>query len=492
VHFQHLLITFGFAALVVEEPTVASAQMETVRSTIDSAAALNRAGNWDAVAPLTRPAMARAIPDERCELLVQTLYAGAELWRVTEVAQLLRSFDAQCAHAPVVASQPEALTQIRRSVDMPPMPSAGVDWSAVDEFWMAVDTLTAGIEPSWAQWRGLVRSPGYRIAMLSHPDLPRLIDIAFNPGRRARRDSSLAHASQDSVVITHVLKVAAARGELARFRAAIGPVTADTIAAAIKQSARFLPAGATDGRSPPFIAITIFADDGYAQEPGIVLDLYHIRDDGLTNFLAHEFNHAFSRSFDRTRVPDGARDSRLFAAIRSLRNEGIADMVDKPFPLHMSADMQWYVTSYTAAYNASPTKLRALDSLIVASTSADSAGLAAIGARAQQLLPYASHPNGAYVARTILETFGRDSLVATVASPFAFIRMFRAAQAKRGDTAAFSPAGIAALDAMERRYTAPAPSRRSRDRLPFLNSAPSDDRSSVHERRRMVWDARLP
>jgi hypothetical protein len=102
------------------------------------------------------------------------------------------------------------------------------------------------------------------------------------------------------------------------------------------------------------------------------------------------------------------------------------------------------------------------------------------------------HPNGAYVARNFLETFGRDSQVATVPSPFAFIRIFRAAPAKRGDTPAFSPAGIAALDAMERRYTAPAPSRRSRDGLTFLNSARSDDRSSVHERRRMVWDARLP
>ena len=68
---------------------------------------------------------------------------------------------------------------------------------------------------------------------------------------------------------------------------------------------------------------------------------------------------------------------------------------------------------------------------------------------------YGSHPNGAYIARTILETFGKDSLMVGVYSPFAYIRTFRSAEAKRGNPPPFSPEAIAVLDAMEKRYVRP-------------------------------------
>jgi hypothetical protein len=57
------------------------------------------------------------------------------------------------------------------------------------------------------------------------------------------------------------------------------------------------------------------------------------------------------------------------------------------------------------------------------------------------------------MARTILETFGADSLIGGVTSPFRFIRTYVAAESKRGHESPFSPRALALLDAMEKRST---------------------------------------
>jgi hypothetical protein len=309
------------------------------------------------------------------------------------------------------------------------MPTTGVDWSGVDQFWMAVDTLSRDIEPSPAQWRALLISPGYRIATISHPTIARAIELAFKPSRRAQRDSVLARLSEDSATIAHLLAAAAARDDLKRFRAALAPHVADSIAYAIRNAGRFLPAGATD-HAPPLVTFTIFASDGYSQEPGVVLDLYHVRETGLADFLSHEFHHHYGSALDRTTYAVNAGDNRLYQQIRQLKNEG------------------------NAAYEKTPATLKVLDSLLVAAGT-DSAKLFNAGTRAQRLLISGSHPNGAYMARTILETFGRDSLIATTPSAFAFIRMYEAAEAKRGNASPFSAEGRAALGAIENRHLKP-------------------------------------
>ena len=107
-----------------------------------------------------------------------------------------------------------------------------------------------------------------------------------------------------------------------------------------------------------------------------------------------------------------------------------------------------YVTAYNAAYDATPAKLKTLDSLLVAAA-ADSSVANTAADKARALLPYNSHPNGAYMARTVLETFGADSLIAGVYSPFRFIRLYAAAEGKRGHAPPFSPASLALLDAFD-------------------------------------------
>ena len=420
----------------------------------DSVMALNRAGKWEQAGQLADRAM-RTAPnvEERCAVFVGGLYAAARLSLIVTGPRQLTVFDDMCANTTAVRQSARVLEEIRRIFTLPPMPTTGVDWSGVDQFWMAVDTLSRDIEPSPAQWRALLISPGYRIATISHPTIARAIELAFKPSRRAQRDSVLARLSEDSATIAHLLAAAAARDDLKRFRAALAPHVADSIAYAIRNAGRFLPPGATD-RAPPLVTFTIFASDGYSQEPGVVLDLYHVRETGLADFLSHEFHHHYGSALDRTTYAVNAGDNRLYQQIKQLKNEGIADMIDKPHPLVEPPGMQWYADLYNAAYDKTPATLKVLDSLLVAAGT-DSAKLVAAGRRAQSLLISGSHPNGAYMARTILDTFGRDSLISTMPSAFVFIRMYEAAEAKRGNASPFSATGRAALSTMESRHLKP-------------------------------------
>jgi len=438
------------ALLVVFAASTATAQ---ARPLSDSVMALNRAGKWELAGQLALSGMRTATNgEERCALFVGGLYASARMNQLSNGPRQLKAFDDMCTNTSVMTQYARDIEQIRRDFTLPPMPT-GIDWSAIDQFWMAVDTLSRDIEPSPAQWHALLISPGYRIAMISHPTIAHSIELAFKPSRRAERDSVLRRASEDSATISHLLRAAAAREDLKRFRVALQPHVADTIAYAIRNAGRFLPPGATD-HAPPLVTFTMFASDGYSQDPGIVLDLYHVRETGLADFLSHEFHHSFGSALDRTAYATNGADNRLYQQIRQLKNEGIADMIDKPHPLVEPPGMQWYADLYNAAYDKTPATLKVLDSLLVAAGT-DSAKLVAAGRRAQSLLISGSHPNGAYMARTILDTFGRDSLISTMPSAFVFIRMYEAAEAKRGNASPFSATGRAALSTMESRHLKP-------------------------------------
>jgi hypothetical protein len=189
----------------------------------DSIMALNRAGKWEQAGQLADRAI-RTAPnvEERCAVFVGGLYAAARLSLISTGPRQLTVFDDMCANTTAARQSARDIEEIRRVFTLPPMPT-GVDWSGVDQFWMAVDTLSRDIEPTPAQWRALLISPGYRIATISHPGIARSIELAFKPSRRAQRDSVLGRGSEDSATISHLLVAAAAREELRRFRAALEP-----------------------------------------------------------------------------------------------------------------------------------------------------------------------------------------------------------------------------------------------------------------------------
>src|SRR5262249_48679199 len=200
-----------------------------------------RAEQWELLGAVAARGIAAATtPEDRCQFFLDGVLAATRLWRFASAPNRLKAFDDQCGRSQVAANEAVTLAEIRSELTLPAMPIGPVDWTAIDRFWPMVDTLARGSDPSRAQWRSLMATPGYRIAMLSHPDIQRLIDITFRPARRAERDSLLTRASGDSSTISHLLVVAADRAELEHYRASLEAAITDTIAAAVKNASRFL------------------------------------------------------------------------------------------------------------------------------------------------------------------------------------------------------------------------------------------------------------
>ena len=186
----------------------------------------------------------------------------------------------------------------------------------------------------------------------------------------------------DGARLRHLARALAERATLAHTLDSV--VRALPIPAAVALTQRFLPPGATVGHPPPLVTIAIFRNDAYSAGPrGIVVDLVHVEDSNLTDLLAHEFHHWYIGYVTKAaRAPADSPDAAMVNALFSLRNEGAADQIDKPYPLvRAGAAMAQYVARYNDEYQKTPATLHTLDSLVTAAAG-DTEKLRAVGERA--------------------------------------------------------------------------------------------------------------
>lgn len=336
------------------------------------------------------------------------------------------------------------------------MPTSGLDFTAIDEFWRAVDLLQKDVEPSDSQWQALLATPGYRLAQMAiGPVAKEDLELAFKPSRRAAFDSLTKLTNDRATRLTHLVRAASLRPQLNAFRDSLS--RSAPVAEAVRTAAKFLPPGATNVGDPPFVAFAIFRNDGYSLGPGVIVDLLNAYEANLVLFLGHEFHHTYvGRAQEAALGPavriDNPDDRALRGAIQALRNEGIADLVDKPYPLTWPNPVRAaYVKKYNEEYAKTPETLRQLDSLLQV-VADDSTQLTAAGTRARALLWSNSHANGAYIARTIYERFGVDSLYPAVTNPAALLRTYTAAEKARGNAPPFSAKAWRVIEGFERRY----------------------------------------
>lgn len=336
----------------------------------------------------------------------------------------------------------------------PPFPATGLDFSAVDAFWPVAESLSRDEEPTDVQWRSLTATPGYRLAqMVSGKTLRDDIEIALKPSRRVAFDSLTTTTNNRGARLEHLARVVALRPQLTRFRDSLSRHS--PVAESVTAAARFLPPGLTSG-PPPLVAFAFFRDDGYALSPGVIIDLLHLYESNAVLSVAHELHHAYViKAYRPPALPNAAParpdELALRAALQSLRSEGMADLIDKPYPLtSQHPERAEYVKGYNEEYAKSRATLRSLDSLL-SEVAADSTTVGAIGNRARALLWSNGHPNGAFMARTIYDRFGVDSLLPAVTNPAALLRAYASAERAAGRPSPFSPASWRVIDGLERR-----------------------------------------
>jgi hypothetical protein len=350
-----------------------------------------------------------------------------------------------------------ARSQTQTGSAQPPLPQTGADYSAVDQFYVVADILAKDAEPTDAQWNAMFATPGYRLVANHDRGFRQKMTIALKPSLAPSRDSVLRADPEAAVQMRHLIRAYGLRSELLKIRRDLETSVADSIARSIRAAARFLPAGTTAGRNAPFLGFAIFAYDNYPVGGGVLMDVLYTKENGLVAILSHEFHHVYLSYVDKIVPPVGPvpEDVPLAIALISLRNEGIADQIDKPHPLPLRGNaLDGYIKRYNDIYARTPQILRSIDSLLVVVADTPSVVRAA-GTKAGALLWASSHPNGAYIARTIVETFGIDSLMPAVYNPFALFRTYAAAEKKRGNPPPFSAKAITVLDQMEKHYVRP-------------------------------------
>jgi putative zinc-dependent peptidase DUF5700 len=424
----------------------------------DSVMKLEQAGLWDRASQFAQASYAKTTsPDERCALLVRAADALTHTGRIDTAGQQLEAFDRQCSAVASAGRYATTVGDMQREVSLPKLPVTGVEFSGVDQFWEIADILTKDVEPTDAEWHLLFSSVGYRLVMRRLSTTKSDLETALRPSKRAVFDSLSRLTTSDSSKLKHLARAVTHRAELARYRDSVAG--APPVQQAIALASRFLPPHATDDELPPLVAFALFSPDAYSVGPqALVIDLdqvYGAR--GLTELLAHEFHHSYLSRLTKVRFPVGDDPSAaLVRALGSARNEGIADLIDKPHPLSVrrGSELETYAKAYNEAYARTPQVIRSIDSALVVAAN-DSSKLPDVGRRVQLLLPAGGHFNGSYMAREIYETFGVDSLYPGESNLFAFWRTYAEAEAKRGSPPPYSPKTVALLDALEKKYLRP-------------------------------------
>jgi hypothetical protein len=358
------------------------------------------------------------------------------------------------AAAVLLAGGPGSTSAQSPLPSVPSLPDTGIDFSALGYFWRMVDTLSRDVTPSDAQWQALLATPGYRLARRD-AQLRHLMPVAFMPSRHTERDSIAAAKTLDAVMLHHLIDANAVRPDLVRFADSLA--SSAFIFEAEREAEGFLPAGAISLFPAPLIAFALFQLEGTSSPRGIIVDLKWLRDVNRgVQPIAHELHHSYLGHLARiARPPRDSADAPLFYALLQLPVEGIADQIDKPYPLaYTAASMQWYLPMYNTAYDNTPAILHSIDSL-VAAIADNPAAMRTNGAQVDKLIVLGSHPNGAYMARTILETFGGDSLLPSVRDPFVFFHTYAAAELARGHAPPFSAKTLSVIDAEARKYYNP-------------------------------------
>jgi hypothetical protein len=449
-----LSMLFATADLAVAQTPVMQGSSSTAVPSADSAARLNRAGLWRDALTVARMRMPVAAADEKCSLRIDILESLERMGLLEGAASEFRTFDPQCRETASAKARADEVARIRSETSLPPLPTTGLDFSAVDEFWRLVDQLAKDVEPSEDDWRRMASSVGYRLSLQQVPTTRSDMEIALRPSRGAEFDSLTRIDNDQANRLRHFRGTMTHRDALAAYRDSL--TRSLPVDKAVAIMARFLPPHAIDGKTPPLVAFGLFRNDAYSLgQRGVVIDLDHVYEEGgLVELLAHEFHHSYLSAMSSLRVPDGDSATALYFALRNMRNEGIADLIDKPYPLSYanSAFMSAYAKRYNEAYARTPAVIHSIDSALVVAAD-DSTKLAAVGRRVNELLPSAGHFNGSYVAREIYETFGVDSLYPGVKNFFAFLRTYAAAEVRHGNPPPFSPKAVALLDSIERRYS---------------------------------------
>ncbi len=328
--------------------------------------------------------------------------------------------------------------------------AAQVDTSGVDQFWRTADRIAAGETLTGSDWDVFFTHPGYRFtqeAAQRRPVIEFCMRAVFTPGvdvaaALQNRSNRERRAELYADTCAHMSAAREQRAEIAVFLNS-GAIEAAS-AAGLEEAARWLPADAMQRGAPPRIYVLLFEPQGFGRPGELVVDaLYAMQKPAGQNaqFIGHEFHHAYRETYQRLAWADGAQS--LIEQLDRFVHEGSASMVDKAAYYRSGTIPFGESETFLDDIRGTPQRLAQIDA-VLAALSPTSESYSAAADTVDELSPGGGHLNGVFMAMTIEEGLGRETLIRSLSGPVAFFDAYqRAAQARRQFV--FSDAAMANL-----------------------------------------------
>lgn len=342
--------------------------------------------------------------------------------------------------------------------------SSTFDFSGIEEFWKIYECLATDKEPTSDDWDKLFSTPGYdalnkrekRRAILT-----RGFRLAYMPSKKAEYDSVIAGTGWLSYVLPHLRKALPLRDKLNAFKKTLS--SAVVMEQAVRKVQTLLPADLTGSHPPPRVAVIIFAPDGRGYPEIIVADLLRLMQHrNLENFFAHELFHFYVRRIFRAYRDVAREDRSLMDVLINSMEEGIADQLDKSDIPDLTAEelkrimpdsaYRSFYEQYRTHFLESPQWLGKLEGILE-----DVALGRRVGSEDHKIvlgnIPFSGRPLGAYVARAIVRTFGREKLISVAGDALGFWLTYADAANRVGDRApSISANAVAGIEKLRRLY----------------------------------------
>lgn len=346
------------------------------------------------------------------------------------------------------------------------------DLSALPFFWKTVDILQTDRKPTEQEWEILFSHPLYlqieKSGQRKRP-LKTVLPLVFMPSCKASLDSLLAGQKKMPrpvylSIAKHLLEVKENRQSIEAFTSAFNP---EKWTKRFKHKVQtYLPRHTTKTITAPKIYVGLFEQNGFGGQ-SIALDVWRLMGNAEAEniaFVSHEAHHYYLGKIETVNSPqeisDEERDSSyLFYALSSLREEGIANILDKTFyldptyrqqPVH-TAQKKALMEEFATFYYNSNQIIQRVDSILQEIAT----GKLPVGTGGQAIkatLPWGGHPTGMYMANLIEKTLGKKVLIATNYNCFDFILRYQQAAQKTGNRS-FSPSSINLIQYCRQHYS---------------------------------------
>ena len=329
----------------------------------------------------------------------------------------------------------------------------GFDFSGMKVFWEIMETLEKDSMPSEDTWNELFNTPGYVTGNeheFTHDYFKKFYTLAYMPSKQTELAKELQKSSFYTPYLNHIANIRKQKEDIKKKQKELEK-SSEVFTRALERVTHYLPEGITEKYPEPTIAFMIFGPDGRGYETILVDLVYFLQNkEQAVDFIAHEMHHYY---LDKESVMR-AGEAELLWVIEQIYAEGLADQIDKKVnyfgdggPGRSEKAQRFRELVYD-----SPGVIQKMDSLLndmILSPERYKTNALKISG----LVPQSGHPTGYFMANTLLENEGPESLVEDFGNPFAFFRRYNnMAHNSRGKYPVFSDKAIQLIGELEERY----------------------------------------